>query len=192
MKNFWLTLFIIYFVLINRALGAEAGMPQLNPEFWASQIFWLVLIFLTLYTIIWKIFLPKIADSIENRKSKVISDVNEAQKLKESAENKLNEYNKIIESAKKEAKKILEDSRRKLEEDIKNKKQKLNQDIEEELSGVEEEIINLKRSSISNINKISVEIAPEVIKQIIGTDVNASNVSAIVEDIVKKRSEVYQ
>jgi len=192
MKNFWLTLFIIYFVLINRALGAEAGMPQLNPEFWASQIFWLVLIFLTLYTIIWKIFLPKISDSIENRKSKVISDVNEAQKLKESAENKLNEYNKIIESAKKEAKKILEDSRRKLEEDIKNKKQKLNQDIEEELSGVEKEIINLKRSSISNINKISVEIAPEVIKQIIGTDVNASNVSAIVEDIVKKRSEVYQ
>ena len=192
MKNFWLTLFIIYFVLINRALGAEAGMPQLNPEFWASQIFWLVLIFLTLYTIIWKIFLPKIADSIENRKSKVIRDVNEAQKLKESAENKLNEYNKIIESAKKEAKKILEDSRRKLEEDIKNKKQKLNQDIEEELSGVEKEIINLKRSSISNINKISVEIAPEVIKQIIGTDVNASNVSAIVEDIVKKRSEVYQ
>jgi len=192
MKNFWFTLFIIYFVFINQVLGAEAGMPQLNPEFWASQIFWLVLIFLTLYIIIWKIFLPKIADSIENRKSKIINDVNEAQKLKESAENKLNEYNKIIESAKKEAKKILEDSRKKLEEDIKSKKQKLNQDIEKELSGVEEEIINLKKSSISNIKKISVEISSEVIKQIIGTDVNASNVSAIVEDTLKKKSEIYQ
>ena len=31
--------------MLNQALGSEAGMPQLNPEFWAAQIFWLILIF---------------------------------------------------------------------------------------------------------------------------------------------------
>jgi hypothetical protein len=40
----------------NQALGAEEGMPQLNPEFWASQIFWLILIFSILYIVVWKIF----------------------------------------------------------------------------------------------------------------------------------------
>ena len=96
----------------NQALGAEEGMPQLNPEFWASQIFWLILIFSILYIIIWKIFLPKIADIIENRKSRIIGDLNETQKLKENAEKKLSEYNKIIEDTKKEAKKIIEDNKK--------------------------------------------------------------------------------
>ena len=114
MKKFCFTLYIAFFVTINQALGAEKGMPQLNSEFWASQIFWLTLIFLGLYGIIWKVFLPKITDSIENRKSRVINDVNEAQKLKESAEKKLEEYNKIIENTKKEAKKILEMKKKKL------------------------------------------------------------------------------
>ena len=173
----------------NQALGAEEGMPQLNPEFWASQIFWLILIFSSLYIIMWKIFLPKISDSIENRKSRVIGDLNETQKLKENAEKKLREYNKIIEDTKKEAKKIIEDNKKKLENDIKSKKQKFNEEIEKELMSVEKEIKSLKKSSISSINKIAAEVSSEVIKQLVGTSVNMSNVSAIVEDISKKEVE---
>ena len=93
-------------------------MPQLDPEFWGAQIFWLILIFSTLLIIIWKVFLPKITHSIENRKSKIVNDLNEAQKLKESAEKKLREYQKIIDDSKKDAKKIISDSKKNLEQDI--------------------------------------------------------------------------
>ena len=178
-------------LLVNtgQAFGAEGGMPQLNPEFWASQIFWLILIFSGLYIVIWKIFLPKVTDSIENRKSRIINDLNETQKLKENAEKKLREYNKIIEDTKKEAKKIIEDNKKKLENDIKNKKQKFNEEIEKELMSAEKEIKSLKKLSISSINKIAAEVSSEVIKQLVGTSVNMSNVSAIVEDISKKEIE---
>ena len=154
MKNLCFALCLVLVFNTNQAFGAEGGMPQLNPEFWASQIFWLILIFSSLYIIIWKIFLPKITDSIENRKSKVMNDLNETQKLKDNAEKKLNEYNKIIEDTTKEAKRIIEDNRKKLENDIKNKKQKFNEEIEKELTIIEKEIKALKKSSISNINKM--------------------------------------
>ena len=189
MKNLCFALCILLVLNTNQAFGAEGGMPQLNPEFWASQIFWLILIFSSLYIIMWKIFLPKITDSIENRKSRIISDLNETQKLKENAEKKLREYNKIIEDTKKEAKKIIEDNKKKLENDIKSKKQKFNEEIEKELMSVEKEIKSLKKSSISSINKIAAEVSSEVIKQLVGTSVNMSNVSAIVEDISKKEVE---
>ena len=189
MKNLCLVACILLLLNISRVFGAEVGMPQLNPEFWTSQIFWLILIFSTLYAVIWKIFLPKITDGIENRKSRIVNDLNETQKFKENAEKKLREYNKIIEDAKKEAKSIIENNKKKLENDIKNKKQKFNEDIEKELVNVEKEIKNLKKMSISNINKIAVEVSSEVIKQLIGTSVNLSNVSAIVEDISKKKVE---
>ena len=189
MKNFCFALCILFILNINQVFGAEEGMPQLNPEFWTAQIFWLILIFSSLYIVIWKIFFPKITDSIENRKSRIVNDLNETQKFKENTEKKLNEYNKIIEDTTKEAKRIIEDSRKKLENDINNKKQKFNEEIEKELMSVEKEIKNLKKSSISNINKIAVEVSSEVIKQLIGTSVNLSNVSAIVEDISKKKVE---
>ena len=191
MKNLCFASCIVLALNTNQAFGAEGGMPQLNPEFWTSQIFWLILIFSSLYVIIWKIFFPKITDSIENRKSRIVNDLNETQKLKENAEKKLKEYNKIIEDAKKEAKRIIEDNKKKLENDIKNKKQKFNEEIEKELVSVEKEIKNLKKSSISNINKIAVEVAHELIKRLVGTSANVSNVSAIVEDISKKKVEKY-
>ena len=189
MKNFQYALCIALSVCVNQAFGSESGMPQLDPEFWTAQIFWLILIFSSLYLIIWKIFLPRITYSIENRKSRVVNDLNEAQKLKEKAEKKLREYNEIIENSKKEAKKIIDDSKKKLDRDIENKKQKFNIEIEEELKSVEKEIKDLKKSSQSNISNIAVQTSTEVIKQIIDTEVNKSNVSAIVEDIIKRKVE---
>ena len=188
MKNFCFFL-CVWILHANQALGSEPGMPQLNTEYWAAQIFWLIIIFSILYLIIWKIFLPRITYSIENRKSRLVNDLDEVQKLKENAEKKLNEYNSIIEKSKKEAKKIIEDNQKKLDRDIANKKQKFNDEIEKELFATEKEIKELKKSSISNINRIAEETTIEIIKQILNTQVNKSSVSAIVNDISKKEME---
>ena len=191
MKNFRFALCIALVVYANQAFGSETGMPQLNPEFWIAQIFWLILIFSSLYLIIWKIFLPRITYSIENRKSRLVNNLDEVQKLKENAEKKLNEYNIIIEKSKKEAKKIIEDNKKKLDRDIENKKQKFNDEIEKELMAAEKEIKDLKKSSISSINNIAAETSAEIIKQIINIEVNKSSVSAIVDDVVKRKVVKY-
>ena len=191
MNKFCAALSIAYAFNLNWAFGAEGGMPQLNPEFWAAQIFWLILIFSSLYVIIWKLFLPKITNSIENRKLKIVNDLNETQKLKDNAEKKLQEYNKIIENSKKDAKKIIEDGKKKLNREIESKKQKFNEEIEKELTNVEKEIKNLKKSSMLVINKIAADISSEIIKQAIGTEINKSKLSAVVQDISKKKIENY-
>ena len=185
MKKLCIALCIASVFYIDEAFGSDAGMPQLNPEFWAAQVFWLILIFSILYLVIWKIFLPKINYSIENRKSRIVNDLDEAQKLKESAEKKLEEYNKIIENSKQEAKKIIEDERKKLNQDIENKKKDFNNQIEKEITAVEKEIKDLKKTSLSNISKIASETSAELMKKIINTEVNKSNVSAVVDDIIK-------
>ena len=186
MKNFRFALCIALVVYANQAFGSETGMPQLNPEFWIAQIFWLILIFTSLYLIIWKIFLPRITYIIENRKSRVVNDLGEAQKLKDNAEKKLKEYNEIIEKSKKEAKKIVDDNKKKLDRDIENKKQKFNDEIEKELVAIGKEIKDLKKTSTSNIADIAAETSAEIIRQIINTEVNKSNVSTIVNEMAKR------
>ena len=189
MKNFFFTFCVGFLLLIKQANGAEEGMPQLNPEYWIAQIFWLVLVFSSLYLVIWKIFLPRITSSLENRRLRIVNDLDEAQKLKENAEKKLQEYNLILENSKKNARKIIEESKKKLNKDIKDKKSQFNIEIEKELEIVENEIKELKKTSISNISKIAAETSAEIIKQILDTEINKSNVSAIVDDISKKDLE---
>ena len=52
-------------------LAAEAGMPQLDPEYWASQGFWLIIIFSIIYISISKFFLPKIKKNLEDIQKKI-------------------------------------------------------------------------------------------------------------------------
>ena len=191
MKKLCIALCFASVFCLNKSFGSEAGMPQLNPEFWGAQIFWLILIFSTLYLIIWKIFLPKITYSIENRKSRIVNNIDEAQKLKESAEKKLKEYNRIIENSKKQAKKIIDEERKKLDKDIEIKKKNFSNQIEKEIASVEKEIIDLKTTSLLNISKIASETSTELIKNIMNTEVNKSNVLAVVDDIIKKNKGKY-
>ena len=189
MKNFYLILNFLFIVGTKQAFGAEEGMPQLNPEFWTAQIFWLILIFFSLYIINWKIFLPKITNSIENRKSRIINDLSEAEKLKQNAEKKLIEYNKIINDAKKEKIKKIKEKKKNLINNIENKKKKFSEEIEKEISDAEKEIKTLKKTSVLKINKIAEEISSEIVKQVIGADVNMSSVAAIIDDVSKKKME---
>tara|TARA_B100000959_G_scaffold100129_1_gene105881 strand:- start:1794 stop:2375 length:582 start_codon:yes stop_codon:yes gene_type:complete len=192
MKKFFLIFYVgIAINNIQKAFGAEEGMPQLNPEYWYAQIFWLILIFSILYLIIWKVFLPRISNNIENRRLRIINDLNETEKLKENAEKKLKEYEKIIENSKKEAKKILQENQKKLENDLDKKKQILDEEINKEIKAAENEIMSLKKSSINSINKIAIEISSEILKQTIGKELNMSSVSAVVEDISKKKIDKY-
>ena len=178
-------------LLSSECFGAEGGMPQLNPDYWISQIFWVILIFGTLYVILWKTILPKINENLENRKSQILTDLSDAQKFEDQSEEKLSEYNKILNQAKQEAKKILNETRTKVNRDIENKKNQFNLEIKKEIEKAEKEIKTQKLSSIENINKIAIETSSEIVRKILGTEVNASSVSAIVEDISKREIKKY-
>ena len=127
--------------------AAEAGMPQLDPKYWASQAFWLTLIFTCLYLSIAKIFIPKIKDGLDNRDNKIKSDLDDAKVFKENSEKKLKEYLLVIEEAKKSTNKIVLEVKKKLDQDIQDKKKILVKQIEDEITKAQNEILKLKRRS---------------------------------------------
>ena len=172
-------------------LAAEAGMPQLDPTYWASQAFWLILIFTLLYMALSKMFIPKIKESIDDRENKIKDDLDEAQKLKLVAEEKLKEYEITIENAKKEVQKIIFEGKKKLNSDIQNKKKKIDKEIEAELKSADQEIKNLKRDSLENISTISEEIASKVIEMVSGEPLNQSSIKAAVLESTKKNLGKY-
>ena len=172
-------------------LAAEVGMPQLDPTYWASQAFWLILIFTSLYLALSNLFIPKIKDNIDNRENKIKDDLDEAQKLKNLAEQKFGEYELSIENAKKEVQKIIFESKNKMNLEIQGKKKKIEKEIESEIKDAEKEIENLKKDSLTNISSISEEVASKVIERISGEPMNQSSVKAAILEVTKNNLGKY-
>ena len=190
LKKIIIQIFTLNFVLINNAQSGESGgMPQLNPEFWVSQIVWLVLTFGVLYIVLSKLILPKISDNLESRKSQILENIETAGTQREESEKKLKEFEKIILDSKTEAKNHFNEVRQKTLEDINNKRSALEKDIDKEINAAEEEINNLKINSNEKIKNIAVETSAELIKQLIGEEANNSSISAIVDEQSKKNKE---
>ena len=174
------------------AFAAESGgMPQLNPEFWISQIFWLTLTFGILYITLSKLILPKISDNLESRKSQILENVEAADKQRQNSEEKLKEYEEIVSKSKIEAKSIFNQAREKALKDISAKKEVLDKQIDDEVDKAEQEIKVLQSGAAEKINKIAIETSSELIQKLIGAEVNNSSISAIVDDLSKRSGDKY-
>ena len=190
-KIFFQFIFFNFFFLKEVFAAESGGMPQLNPEFWISQIFWLTLTFGILYVVLSKLILPKISANLELRKSQIQENVEAAEKQREISESKLKEYDDFVLKNKLEAKNIFKDAREKVLKDINSKKENLDKQIDEEIKKAEQEIAMLKKNAPEKINKIVIETSSELVKKLIGAEVNNSSISAIVDDLSKKNGNKY-
>ena len=190
-KIFFQSIFFNFFFIKEVFAAESGGMPQLNPEFWVSQIFWLTLTFGILYIVLSKIILPKISANLELRKSQIQENIEAADKQRKSCETKLREYDDIIFKSRLDAKNIFKNAREKAIKDISLKKEALDKQIDEEIKRTEQEIKVLKKDAPEKINKIAVETSSELVKKLIGADINNSSISAIVSDLFKKNGSKY-
>ena len=190
MKRYF-SLIIAILAIQTDLFAAEAGMPQLDPKYWASQTFWLILVFTILYISIAKFYLPKIKGNLDNRENKIKDDLDAANNFKEMSELKLKEYEKILENSKKEVIKLHLESKNKLDKDIKEKKSIMEKEIENEITRAQKEITELKKNSISDIQNISKDIASNIIENISGEKLNESSIKAAIEDVSKNNIGKY-
>jgi F-type H+-transporting ATPase subunit b len=190
-KIFFQSIFLSFLFSMEAFAAESGGMPQLNPEFWISQIFWLTLTFGILYIVLSKLILPKISANLETRKSQILENIEAAEKQRQESELKIKEFNDIVQKSKNEAKNYFNQTRSKIIKDINVKKENLDKELSQEIKKAESEIQALKNKAPEKINKIAVETSADLIEQLIGAEVNNSSISAIVDDFSKKNIGKY-
>ena len=190
-KIFFQSIFLS-FLLFKEAFAAESGgMPQLNPEFWVSQIFWLTITFGILYVVLSKLILPKISANLEIRRSQIVGNIEAADKQREESELKIAEYEKTVQKSKDGAKKYFQQAREKILKDINLKKETLDRELNKEIQDAESEIQDLRNRAPEKINKIAIETSSDLLQQLMGEEVNSSSISAIVDDLSRRKMDKY-
>ncbi|MDA9996820.1 F0F1 ATP synthase subunit B, partial [Candidatus Pelagibacter sp.] len=176
-KIFFQSIFLSFLFFMEAFAAESGGMPQLNPEFWVSQIFWLIITFGILYVVLSKLILPKISANLETRKSQILENIEAAEKKREESEQKIEEYEKIVQDSKNEAKNYFKQAREKVLKDISAKKEVLEKEIDEEVNKAEIEIKTFRDNAPEKIKKIAEETSSDLLQELIGAEVNGSSIS---------------
>ncbi|MEI8064776.1 MAG: hypothetical protein EBS46_00515 [Proteobacteria bacterium] len=182
-------IFFILYLFLTQEVMAKEGMPQLNPEFWLSQIFWLIIFFGVLYFLIHKFFSPKLFSLIDQRADLLRSLISETENNKNQIQKLDNEYNKIIDEAKKNSKEISAKLNDEFNEKISIKKKEFENYLNAETTKVENDINHFKQQALDNISEIASEFSKELIEKITGTKPNDSNLKVVISEISKKHKE---
>lgn len=180
---------IVFLLFFHEIAFAKEGMPQLNPEFWLSQIVWLTIVFALLYFLIQKFFSPKLFALIDTRTNYIKSLLEEAEVCKNQIQKLEDEYNLIITEAKIESKKISAKLKSDLNDKISIKRKEFENFLNSETLKAEEEVNNFKKKALENIQSIAGDFSKELIEKITGTAPNNSSLNAVIIEISNKEKK---
>ena len=161
-------------------------MPQLNPEFFVSQLFWLVVTFLFLLVFLWRVSLPRIGSVLEKREKKINNDISTAKKLQEEAE----EIQKILEqklhNTRTETAEMIKTTSINLQEKISKKLGTLDKDLDKKIDDSANDINKNKNDSLNQINDQICEITKLIFSKITNFEVSSIDIKDAVTKVERK------
>ena len=156
-------------------------MPQLDPEFFISQLFWLVVFFSFLLFFLWKVSLPRIAKVIEKRQNTIDENLSYAKELQEQAQKIENKINNQINQAKQDTDDQIKKTISSLQDDVVSKLTVLDKDLEDKISKSEKEIMKNRDNEIKNIDKEILNITKITLSKLTNIDLSDNEINSIIK-----------
>ena len=161
-------------------------MPQLNPEFFASQLFWLAITFIFLFIFLWRVSLPRINIVQTKRENKIKEDIKKAKQLQAEAEDIQEQINKQLDQAKSDSAELIKSAFIKLQDESSKKLEELDKNLSTKIDATYEEIEKNKSESMSQIYEQINDITKLMISKISNVQVNEGEIKMAVEKIRQK------
>jgi len=162
-------------------------MPQLNPEFFVSQLFWLIVTFSFLLFFLWKISLPRISRVLEKREKKINEDIETAKKLQTEAEQIQNEIDRQLSSAQDHVSNIIKESALKLKKSTTEELTKIDNELSKKINESSVIIKNNKKDAINKISNQILEITKLTLSKLSSVPINDKEIK---DSVTKAQSKL--
>lgn len=159
------------------------GLPQLDPTWFPSQLFWLFVTFGFLYVFFSRTVLPSLAGTIEKRRTQVDGDLQNAEDMKEEAERVHNAYEEALDEARVKAHKILSDNETRLKEKAAERLKAIREKTAKSIEHTESEIAKAKEAALQDIEQIVADVSSEAAEKIVGIAADKKKVASVVKNI---------
>ena len=141
-------------------------MPQLNPEFFVSQLFWLVVTFSFLFVFLWRVSLPRISNVLEKRERKISEDLSAAKELQAEASKIQETIENQLKQARADASEMIKSSSISLQDKAQVELNKLDKELEAKINESAKAIETSKSELVSQIQEQVHEITRLTISKV--------------------------
>ena len=155
-------------------------MPQLNPEFFISQLFWLAISFAFLFIFLWRISLPKISSVLEKRANKINEDIKIAKQYQAKTEEIQTNINNLLKKARLETSDLIKSANQNLQAHTAKELEKLDNSLNAKLDESSSIIEKNKADSLNQINDQIFDITKLTLSKISSIGVSDNDIKDIV------------
>lgn len=163
-------------------------MPQFDPSSFASQIFWLVVCFAVVFVFAWRVALPRISATIENRHQRIDSDIARAEELASEAEEVLAAYEAELAKARSGAQEQLHQAAEAATAEAEKRNAELTEKLSADADAAHKRIGDASQAAAANIAEMVEDIASQAVERLIGVSPDPGAVRKAVDDAVGERS----
>ena len=155
-------------------------MPQLELLDFAPQLIWLVISFITLYLIMARVALPRIATVIEERRDRIASDLDQAEQLKKKTDEAIAAYEEALAKARAKALGIAQETREALTAEVDAEKAQAEAQISEKTAEAETRIASAKSDALAHVSDVAGDVAEAIISELIDSKTTKAEVNQAV------------
>ncbi len=155
-------------------------MPQLNPEFFVSQLFWLVVTFSFLFVFLWRVSLPRIGSVLEKRERKISEDLTAAKELQAEASKIQETIENQLKQARADASEMIKSSSISLQDKMQTELNKLDKELDGKIDESAKAIEKSKNESVAQIQEQIHEITKLTISKVATFNVSDDDIKKAV------------
>jgi F-type H+-transporting ATPase subunit b len=154
----------------------KSGFPPFNKETFSSQLIWLAIAFGALYVILSRSALPRVGEVIDERRDRIVRDLDAAERLKGETEKALSGYEQALADAKSKAGAIAKDAQGKLAGEIDRERAGVETTVAAKLAEAETRITAMKSKALAQVNDIAADTAGAIVAQLGGGQVTPDEI----------------
>lgn len=172
--------------------GADNGdeaFPPFDSTTFPSQLLWLAITFAALYYLMAKVALPRIAGILENRRDRIASDLDTADRLKGESDEAIAGYDRALAEARDKAFAIAEAARAKARHGAEVKRSAIEADLNQKLASAEERIGEIKAEALREVGGIAAGAAVEIVTALTTIEATRSDTETAVVAVMEERRD---
>jgi F-type H+-transporting ATPase subunit b len=158
--------------------AAKGGLPQFRVEYWGGQIIWLLIVFAILYTLLAKVFVPRLRRVQDTRAQTIADAVEQARRVQAEADAQAAAAKAGIEEARAQARRVAAEAKAKAQAEMAARQAAEDERLAGELEKAEARIRGLRDQAMANVGAIAAETAEAIVAKLTGAAPSRAEVDA--------------
>lgn len=163
-------------------------MPQLDPSTFSPQLFWLVITFIVLLLLMWRVALPGIASVLNEREKRIHHDLSRAEKLKVEADEAQAEWQRTLAVARARARDDMREAANAFAAEAAKREAAFAEGLAKRMREVERNIAAAKARALAELPAVAADLAGAAVGKIVGLQIPEAARRAAVGAVVGARA----